>query len=116
MQKLLEDTGIKLDNVATDILGKSARAMLEALIAAERAPAVLADWARPLWGEVPQLQLALEGRFTGHHALMLRLHLDHIDHLSAMVDRLDEEVDCAVAPFSEPIRRLQTIPGGDRHG
>jgi transposase len=58
-----------------------------------------------------QLQLALEGRFNDHHALMLRLHLDHVDHLSAMVDRLDEEVDRAGGPFLEPMRRLQTIPG-----
>lgn len=112
IQKLLEDTGIKLDSVATDILGKSARAMLEALIGGERDPAVLADLARTrMRAKLPELQLALEGRFNDHHALMLRLHLDHVDHLSAMIDRLDEEVDRAVAPFCEPMRRLQTIPG-----
>jgi transposase len=112
IQKLLEDTGIKLDNVATDILGKSARAMLEALIDGERDPAVLAELARTrMRAKLPELQLALEGRFNDHHALMLRLHLDHVDHLSAMVDRLDEEVDRAVGPFLEPMRRLQTIPG-----
>jgi transposase len=112
IQKLLEDTGIKLDNVANDILGKSARAMLEALIDGERDPAVLAELARTrMRAKLPELRLALGGRFNDHHALMLRLHLDHVDHLSAMVDRLDQEVDRAVGPFLEPMRRLQTIPG-----
>jgi transposase len=112
VQKLLEDTGIKLDNVVTDILGTSSRAMLEALIAGERDPAVLAELARTrLRAKLPELALALEGRFNDHHALMLRLHLDHVDHLTVMVNRLDEEVDRAVDPFLEPMRRLQTIPG-----
>jgi transposase len=61
--------------------------------------------------ELPELQLALEGRFNDHHALMLRLHLDHVDHPSDMVDRLGEEADHAVGPFLEPMRRLQTSPG-----
>jgi transposase len=67
--------------------------MLEALIDGERDPAVLADLARTrMRAKLPELRLALEGRFNDHHALMLRLHLDHVDHLSAMIDRLDEEL------------------------
>lgn len=112
IQKLLEDAGIKLDSVATDILGKSCRRMLEALIAGERDPEVLAEMAmtrmRPKIGE---LRHALVGRFNAHHALMLRMHLDHVDQLSAMEQRLDAEVNALMDPFAEPATRLLTIPG-----
>ena len=112
IQKLLEDANIKLDSVVTDVLGKAARRMLEALMAGERDPEVMADMAltrmRPKIGE---LRLALEGRFDGHHALMLRMHLDHIDHLTGAIDGIDEEVDRRLDPFAEEARRLQTIPG-----
>lgn len=112
IQKLLEDANIKLDSVVTDVLGKAARRMLEALMAGERDAAVMADMAltrmRPKIGE---LRLALEGRFDGHHALMLRMHLDHIDHLTGAIDGIDEEVDRRLGPFAEDARRLQTMPG-----
>ncbi len=112
IQKLLEDAGIKLDSVATDVLGKAARRMLEALIAGERDPEVLAQMAltrmRP---KIPELRQALVGRFDDHHGLLLRMHLDHVDHLSALVDRLDEEVDRLMAPFAEAATRLLSIPG-----
>jgi transposase len=112
IQKLLEDANIKLDSVVTDVLGKAARRMLEALMAGERDAEVMADMAltrmRPKIGE---LRLALEGRFDGHHALMLRMHLDHIDHLTAAIDGIDEEVERRLDPFVDQLRRLQTIPG-----
>ena len=112
IQKLLEDANIKLDSVVTDVLGKAARRMLDALIAGERDAETMADMAltrmRP---KIAELRLALEGRFDGHHALMLRMHLDHIDHLTAMVDEIDKEVDERLVPFAEHARRLQTIPG-----
>lgn len=112
IQKLLEDAGIKLDSVVSDVMGKAARRMLDALAAGERDVEVMADMAltrmRPKMGE---LRLALEGRFDGHHALMLGLHLDHIDHLSATIDGIDEEVGRRLVPFVEQARRLQTIPG-----
>jgi len=73
VQKVLEDAGIKLDSVVTDVLGKASRRMLDALIAGERDPAVLADMAlttmRP---KIPELRQALLGRFDDHHALMIR--------------------------------------------
>jgi len=112
IQKLLEDAGIKLDSVVTDVLGKAARRMLEALIAGERDVEAMADMAltrmRPKMGE---LRLALEGRFDAHHALMLRMHLDHIDHLGAAIEGIDEEVDRRLGPFVEQAERLRTIPG-----
>ena len=84
IQKLLEDAGIKLDSVVSDILGVSARQMLEALIAGVRDLDALAELARTrMRPKIPQLRRALEGRFDTHHALMLRMHLDHVDQLSA---------------------------------
>jgi transposase len=112
IQKLLEDAGIKLDSVVSDVLGRSARQMMEGLIAGVNDPTVLAELARTsLRRKIGELRLALEGRFGGHHALMLRMHLDHVDHLSAAVVRIDAEVDRVMAPFAEQSRRLQTIPG-----
>jgi len=115
IQKLLEDAGIKLDSVVSDILGVSARQMLEALIAGVRDVEALAGLARTrLRSKIPQLRLALEGRFDAHHALMLRMHLEHIDQLSASIVRLDEETDRVIRPFSEQLKHLITIPGVGR--
>jgi transposase len=112
IQKLLEDAGIKLDSVATDVLGKACRRMLEALIAGERDPEVLAQMAltrmRP---KIPELRKAMVGHFEDHHALLARMHLDHVDQLSAIIERLDTEVDRLMAPFAEPATRLLSIPG-----
>jgi transposase len=115
VQKLLEDAGIKLDSVVSDVLGRSARQMMEGLIAGVDDPTVLAELARTsLRRKIGDLRLALEGRFGRHHALMLRMHLDHIDHLSAAIARIDAEIDRVMAPFAEQSRRLQTIPGVGR--
>ena len=115
VQKLLEDAGIKLDSVVSDILGVSARQMLEALITGVRDIDALAGLARTrMRPKIPQLRRALEGRFGAHHALMLRMHLDHIDQLSVAIERLDVEVDRVIRPFSEQLRRLITIPGVGR--
>ena len=112
LQKLLEDAGIKLDSVATDIQGVSCRRMIEALIGGERDPDVLADMAltrmRP---KLDDLREALVGRFDDHHALLARMHLDHMDHLSRTEARLGEEVDRLMAPFDEVATKLLTIPG-----
>jgi transposase len=112
IQKLLEDAGIKLDSVASDVLGVSCRRMLEALIAGERDPELLAEMAltrmRPKIGDLRQ---ALVGRFGDHHALLLRMHLDHVDQLRAIETRLDGEIDGLMAPFAEAATRLLSIPG-----
>ena len=79
IHKTLEDAGIKLDSVASDVLGVSGRAMLGALIAGERDPQVLAELAKgALRKKLPELRHALRGRFGAHHALLIGLCLDHI--------------------------------------
>jgi transposase len=110
--KVLEDGGIKLDSVASEPLGVSARLMIEALIAGERDPQVLAAMARGrLRKKIPDLAQALGGRFNDHHGLMCQLHLDHIDHLAAAIERVEAEVEKMIVPFELPRRRLCTIPG-----
>lgn len=80
--KTLQDAGIRLDSVASDVLGVSGRAMLGALIAGERDPHVLAELARGrLRTKLPELREALHGRFSAHHALLIRLALEHVDQL-----------------------------------
>jgi transposase len=112
VEKVLEDAGIKLASVASQTMSKSGRAMIDALIAGERDPVVLADLAkRRMRSKIPQLQRALVGRFGEHHATMLRLHLDHIDHLEALIDQLDEQIDAKLVPFADDLRRVQTITG-----
>jgi transposase len=102
LHKVLEDGGIKLDSVASDALGASSRAMIEALIDGQRDPRVLADLAKGvLRKKIPDLTLALAGRFAEHHALLCRLHLDHIDHLNTMIGRLDAQIEQVVAPLSK---------------
>jgi transposase len=117
LQKLLEDAGIKLDSVATDIRGVSCRRMIEALIAGERDPEVLADMAltrmRP---KIPDLREALVGHFDDHHALLARMHLDHIDELTRLEGRLEEEVNNLMAPFAEAATHLVSVPGIGRRG
>jgi transposase len=112
IQKTLEDAGIKLDSVATDILGASGRAMLAALVAGERDPQVLAELARGrLRSKLPQLRQALRGRFGDHHALLVRLALAHLEHLEGAIAALDRRVDEVIAPFARARDRLDTITG-----
>ncbi|MEJ2884871.1 IS110 family transposase [Actinomycetospora aeridis] len=123
IQKTLEDAGIKLDSVASDVLGVSGRAMLAALVAGERDPEVLAELARGvLRRKLPALRQALRGRFSEHHALLIGLALEHTAHLEAAIGRLDERVDALFAtatseggvsavPFTRARDRLDTIPG-----
>jgi transposase len=112
VQKTLEDAGIKLDSVAADVLGVSGRAMLAGLVGGERDPEVLAELARGrLRTKLPQLRQALRGRFSDHHALLLRLALAHLEHLEGAIAALDTEVDRVIAPFARARDRLDTITG-----
>jgi transposase len=112
VQKTLEDAGIKLDSVATDVLGVSGRAMLAALVGGERDPEVLAELARGrLRSKLPQLRQALRGRFGDHHALLVRLALAHLGHLEGAIAALDRRVDEVIAPFARARDRLDTITG-----
>ena len=112
LEKLLEDAGIKLSSVATDITGVSGRAMLEALIAGQTDPAVIADLAkRTLRRKIADLTEALVGRFNEHHAFMARLFLDRIDAHTADISRLDARIEEAMAPFRLARELLMSIPG-----
>ena len=112
LSKVLEDAGIKIDSVASELLGKSGRAMIEALIAGEREPGRLASLALGrLRRKTEELAMACDGRFTAAHAQMCRLHLDAYDHLTGQIAELDALVAEAAAPFAVLIPRLVTIPG-----
>jgi len=112
LEKLLEDAGIKLSSVASDIAGVSGRAMLEALIAGERDSAALADLARRrLRSKIPALTEALNGRFTDHHAFLAKMHLDLIDQHSVAIEQLTERIEVVIEPFQGFRDLIATIPG-----
>ena len=112
VQKVLESANLKLASVATDVLGKSGRAMLEALIAGEQNPAVLAELARGrMRTKRHELQLALDGRLLGQHRTLLRHLLAHIDFLEQSIAELEAEIDRCLAPFGRAVALAQTLPG-----
>jgi transposase len=111
----LEDANIKLSSVATDVLGLSGRAMLEALIHGEEDPVKLADWARrKLRGKIPELEKALEGHVTEHHRFMLQLLCKQLAQQEELIAELDREIEEPTRPFVSEIDRLDAIPGVDR--
>src|ERR1035441_7987285 len=113
--KAAEDAGgrgIKLDSVASDMMGVSGRAMIEALIDGERRGRVLAGLARGvLRSKIPDLSMALTGRFNDHHALMCRLHLRHVDELTELTGTVDKQIGVMLVPFRAERDLLMTIPG-----
>jgi transposase len=112
----LEGGNIKLGSVVTDILGKSGRAMLEALATGQRSPEDIAALADPrLQATREQLVDALRGRLTPHQHLMLRLQLDHIRYLEQQIAALDAEVTTRLIPFDGQMTQLDTIPGVNQH-
>jgi transposase len=112
LDKVLQDAGIKLSCVASRVLGVSGRAMLDALIEGTTDPEVLAELARgKLRSKLPALRDALEGRFSPHHALMVSKILAHIDYLDESIMELSVEIERGIAPFSEKVELLDTIPG-----
>jgi transposase len=117
LEKLLEDALIKLSTVATDIMGVSGRAMLEALIAGQRDPKVLAELARGrMRGRRSALVQALTGRFDDHHAELARMLLDHYDALTGQMDRLTvriQELIGAIPAAQAPGDRAGATRGRD---
>src|SRR5262252_663197 len=114
LQKTLETAGIKLSSVVSDVTGGSATAMIEALISGERRGGVLADLARTRMrtaGKMTDLSMALAGRFTDHHAMMCRLHLDRIGLLDEAVAGLDARIAPRVDRYSREAGLLKTLPG-----
>src|SRR2546421_994186 len=113
--KVLEDAGIKLTSVATDVMGASGRAMLEALLHGTTDPAVLADLARGrLRKKLPELRRALQGRFRRHHAFLVEQILAKIDFLDETLERITTELNDRLAPFEPMLAKLDTIPGVNR--
>ena len=115
LHKLLEDAGIKLSLVAADTLGASGRAMVEALIAGEGDPPVLAELAKGrLRRKLPALRQALAGRFTAHHALLASHILSHLDYLDETIAALTAEIEERLRPFASKLELLETITGVGR--
>jgi transposase len=115
LHKVLEDAGVKLASVATDILGVSGRAMLEALVQGTTDAEVLADLARGvLRKKLPALRQALCGRFRAHHGFLVGQILAHLDALDKGIEAVSTQIEVAIAPFAAEVERLDTIPGVNR--
>jgi transposase len=115
LEKALEDPGIKLSVVASDLTGVSANRMLQALVAGERDPKVLAGLAVPqMRGKHDQLAAALTGRFSDHHAFMIGMHLRRIGEHDTAIAEVDDRIEVMLEPFRE-LREFRdlicTIPG-----
>jgi transposase len=112
LHKVLEDAGLKLSTVITDVLGVSGRAMLAAILTGTTDPAVLADLSRGrLRQKLPALREALRGRLRPHHAFLLGRILTKIDFLDETVADVTAEIDRQVRPFEPILARLITVPG-----
>jgi transposase len=112
IHKTLEDANLKIESELSDILGKSGRAMLNAIIAGETDPVRLAALAhRNVKSSQADLQEALRGRVTAHHRFLLKLHLEQIDRLDAAIASMDSEIEAHLAPFRTAVEIVSTIPG-----
>jgi transposase len=115
VEKVLEDANIKLASVATEVLGKSGRAMIHALIGGETDADRMADMAqRRLRAKIPQLKRALRGQVTEHHRYQLKCLMLHVAYLEGLIEQFDERVASAMAPYAPHLERLVTIPGVNR--
>jgi transposase len=114
LDKILQDAGVKLNSVASKTLSMSGRLILEALVAGQRDPAVLAEFAKgKLRAKIPALREALDARFDDHHATVVAQLLAHVDALDAGIAALDVRVSEAVAQWADLVELLCTIPGVD---
>jgi transposase len=112
VEKLLEDAQIKLSSVASDIFGGSGRQMLQAMIAGQRDPKVLAQLARAsMRAKLRQLEEALTGHFDDHHAFLCRMMLERIDELTSRIEELTAQIDQQIAPFAAQVAQLDAVTG-----
>jgi transposase len=112
LEKLMEDTGVKLSSVATQMNGVSSRIILDALVAGERDPVVLADMAKGrLRSKIPELTEALAGRFSEHHAFLVQIQLDLIDQRAKAIDEITARIEVVMEPFRAARDLISTIPG-----
>jgi len=115
IQKVLEDANIKLASVATDALGASGRAMLDAIIGGQEDAEQLAEMSKGLLrNKRPELKLALQGRVTEHHRFLLKEMLDDLRHVESKMAVLESEIAKRLLPFQDEVERLCTIPGVDK--
>jgi transposase len=115
VHKVLEDANIKLGAVATDIMGKSGKDMIRALIEGRQDISEIADLARSkLRGKIPQLQLALEGHVTDHHRFILGELMDQLDHLDGQINRFSQRIEEISRPFAEAIEQVARLPGFEK--
>jgi transposase len=111
LQKVLETANIKLASVATDVLGKSGRDMLDALIKGSQDPDALAELARGrLRGKLPALRLALEGRVEPHHQFLLQQILAHTDFLEQSIEKVQQEIDDRLVAYQDAVTLIQSLP------
>lgn len=112
LQKVLEGANIKLSSVASDILGASARAMLEAIIHGTDDPHLLSQLAKGrMKKKKKELERALRGLVGPHQKLLLSTQLQHIDFLDQQIAILSQEIANRLRPFEEALELLETIPG-----
>ena len=112
LEKLMEDTGVKLSSVATAMNGVSSRIILDALVAGERDPALLAEMAKGrLRNKIPELTEALTGRFSEHHAFLVQIQLDLIDQRATAIDEITARIEVVMEPFRAARDLISTIPG-----
>jgi transposase len=112
LEQMLEDASIKLSAVASSLTTVSARAMLEAMVAGQRDPAVLAEMAKgKMRGKIPDLREALDGHFTDAHARLVAQMLTRLDRVEQALGELDELIAEACRPWAHQLELLQTIPG-----
>jgi transposase len=117
IHKVLEDANIKLGAVASDILGKSGRAMLWALNRGEQNPEKLADLALGrLRAKIPELRLALEGHFSDHHRFLVEHLLGHLDELECRIEQISHRIALRMPSIldDERLQRLDAIAGVNR--
>jgi transposase len=111
IDKVLEDANLKLSSVITDIMGKSGRAVLQAIIDGQDDPQRLLDCIGRVKASRAQLLEALRGRVRAHHRFMLKLHLDQIDSLDEAIAKIEKEVGLGLEPFRQAAKCLSTMPG-----
>lgn len=112
IEKVLEDANLKISVLLSDIVGKSGRAVLNAIIAGHDDPAYLASCISVrVKARRAELIEALRGCITPHHRFMLKLHLSHIDALNAAITNIEKEVGLGLEPFRESAEHLTTMPG-----
>ncbi len=115
IEQLCQTGNIKVSSVATDLFGVSGRRMLKAVVEGKHDAGWMADYAKgSLRGKRRELELALEGRFTGNQRWLLDKELRQLEWLESQIPVLEQEIERQLAPFQEPMRRLMTIPGIDR--